>query len=328
MVIKQVKFSAEIQVTDIANVVSKNYSNSITGFLELQRGWLFRAYSVFKDLDKYLILMSLLSRTFKSYSEYFIKYDYDQFFSINQYELKKFNIVNIAKELSISKETARRKILELEKNGLIIKNKKAIHMQKLAYNIKKPEDSIEAISKFMSNLSKLFKKNNIVINEISTKDFTLLIKKNFTQCWNYFLIFQISYLTEFKKKFFGDYETLSIWTIIAYNQNLFLNKKLNNEVKNIENIKDKYLDELFSLTGSLGLNAMTISDLTGIPRPTVIRKLNKLIKKKWIARNKNGLYLVSSSVKNYKDFNELRLKNINKISTMACKFFNTVTLYK
>ena len=52
MVIKQVKFSTEIQVTDIANVVSKNYSNSITGFLELQRGWLFRAYSVFKDLDK------------------------------------------------------------------------------------------------------------------------------------------------------------------------------------------------------------------------------------------------------------------------------------
>ena len=143
-------------------------------------------------------------------------------------------------------------------------------MQKLAYNIKKPEDSIEAFSKFMSNLSKLFKKNNIVINEISTKDFTLLIKKNFTQCWNYFLIFQISYLTEFKKKFFGDYETLSVWTIIAYNQNLFHNKKLNNEVKNIENIKDKYLDELFSLTGSLGLNAMTISDLTGIPRPTVV----------------------------------------------------------
>ena len=327
MVIKQVKFSTEIKVTDIANVVSKNYSNSITGFLELQRGWLFRAYSVFKDLDKYLILMSLVSRTFKSYSEYFIKYDYDQFFSINQYELKKFNIVNIAKELSISKETARRKILELEKNGLIIKNKKAIHMQKLAYNIKKPEDSIEAISKFMSNLSKLFKKNNIVINEISTKDFTLLIKKNFTQCWNYFLIFQISYLTEFKKKFFGDYETLSVWTIIAYNQNLFLNKKLNNEVKNIENIKDKYLDELFSLTGSLGLNAMTISDLTGIPRPTVVRKLNKLMKTKWIARDKNGLYHLLASETNLKELNKVRLNNINRISEMVIKFFNAARIY-
>ena len=96
----------------------------------------------------------------------------------------------------------------------------------------------------------------------------------------------------------------------------------------MENLKDKYIEEMLSLKGNLGLNAMTISELTGIPRPTVIRKLNKLIKKKWIARNKNGLYLVSSSVKNYKDFNELRLNNINKISTMECKFFNTATLYE
>ena len=62
----------------------------------------------------------------------------------------------------------------------------------------------------MSNLSKLLKKNNIVYNEVSTNNFEILIKKNFTQCWGYFLNFQIKYLTEFKKKLFGDFETLSI----------------------------------------------------------------------------------------------------------------------
>jgi len=324
----QVKFSTEIQPNDISNVISKNYSNTITDFFELQRVWLFRAYSVFNDLDKYLILISLISKTFKSYSEYFIKYDFDQFYSVNQYELKKFNIVEIARELSISKETARRKILELEKKGLIIKNKKAINIQRLAYSIKKPNDSIVIISKFMSSLSKLLKKNKIILNEISAINFESLIKKNFTQCWNYFLIFQIEYLTESKKKFFDDYETLSVWGVIVYNQNLVLNKKIKSGSQVMENLKDKYIEEMLSLKGNLGLNAMTISELTGIPRPTVIRKLNKLIKKKWIARNKNGLYLVSSSVKNYKDFNELRLNNINKISTMACKFFNTATLYE
>ena len=180
----------------------------------------------------------------------------------------------------------------------------------------------------MSSLSKLLKKNKIILNEISPINFESLIKKNFTQCWNCFLIFQIEYLTEFKKKFFDDYETLSVWCVIVYNQNLVLNKKIKSDTQIMENLKDKYIEEMLSLKGNLGLNAMTISELTGIPRPTVIRKLNKLIKKKWIARNKNGLYLVSPSVKNYKDFNELRLKNINKISTMACKFFNTATLYE
>ena len=116
-------------------------------------------------------LKNLVKENFLSTN--FVKLDFETYYSKNQLEIANFSIINISKDLKISKETTRRKILELEKNGLIIKNKKAIHMQKLAYNIKKPEDSIEAISKFMSNLSKLFKKNNIVINEISTKDFTL-----------------------------------------------------------------------------------------------------------------------------------------------------------
>ena len=49
----QVKFSTGIQPNDISNVISKNYSNTITDFFELQRVWLYRAYSVFKDLDKF-----------------------------------------------------------------------------------------------------------------------------------------------------------------------------------------------------------------------------------------------------------------------------------
>ena len=66
------KFSTEVKTSDVSNIISKNYSNVMTIFLELQIAWLGRAYSVFKDLDKYLILMSLVDKTFKSYSEYLI----------------------------------------------------------------------------------------------------------------------------------------------------------------------------------------------------------------------------------------------------------------
>ena len=117
----RIKFSTEVEVQHVYNVLSKNYMEIITDYFELQRIWLNNAYITFKDLDKYFILMSLVSKTFDSYSEYFIKYDFDQFYNVDQYELKKFNIVNISKELLISKETARRKILELEKIGIIKK---------------------------------------------------------------------------------------------------------------------------------------------------------------------------------------------------------------
>ena len=72
---------------------------------------------------------------------------------------------------------------------------------------------------------------------------------------------------------------------------------------------------------------MTISDLTGIPRPTVVRKLNKLMKTNWIARDKNCLYHLLASETNIKELNKVRLNNINRISEMVSKFFNAARIY-
>ena len=323
----RLKFSTEVDVADVYNILTKNYIEIITDYFELQRIWLNNAYITFKDLDKYFILMSLVSKTFDSYAEYFIKYNFDQFYNVDQYELKKFNIVNIAKELSISKETARRKILELEKIGIIKKNKKAVVINRNAYNLQKPTTSIHLISKFLSNLSKYLQKSNIIKQQISSLDLELLIKNNYTHCWNYFLKFQIEMLTTFKRRFFRDYETVQIWAMIVYNQNLALTKKIKSSNKYPESVKDTYLSELLSLTETLGLNAMTISDLTGIPRPTVIRKLNFLVKSKYVDKNKNGLYVVSNSNK-VKEVDKHRLENVNKISEMCCKIFNAARIYK
>ncbi len=323
----RLKFSTEVELSDVVSTLTKNYIEVITDYFELQRIWLNNAYITFKDLDKYFILMSLVSKTFDSYAEYFIKYNFDQFYNVDQYELKKFNIVNISTELSISKETARRKILELEKIGIIKKNKKAVVINRKAYNLQKPTTSIHMISKFLSNLSKHLQKSNIIKQQISSLDLELLIKNNYTHCWNYFLKFQIEMLTTFKRKFFRDYETVQIWAMIVYNQNLALTKKIKSSNKYPVGVKDTYLSELLSLTETLGLNAMTISDLTGIPRPTVIRKLNFLVKNKYIDKNKNGLYVVSNSA-SVKEIDRFRIENVNKISEMSCKLFNAARIYK
>ena len=48
--------------------------------------------------------------------------------------------------------------------------------------------------------------------------------------------------------------------------------------------KELYLEKYFSSDSKYftGVNAMSISDITGIPRATVIRKLNKLLKLKFL----------------------------------------------
>ena len=48
--------------------------------------------------------------------------------------------------------------------------------------------------------------------------------------------------------------------------------------------KEFYLEKYFlaDQKDEAGVNAMSISDITGIPRATVIRKLNKLLKEKFL----------------------------------------------
>ena len=60
----------------------------------------------------------------------------------------------------------------------------------------------------------------------------------------------------------------------------------------MENTNVNLVDNLTALTGTFGLNAMTISELSGIPRPTALRKLNTLIKRKLLKKDKNNLYLL------------------------------------
>ncbi len=325
-------FSTEVQESEISTIFSKNYHAIQTEYLELQRDWLNRAYVQFEDFDKYMILISLISKTFSAYADYFLKYNWDEFYDRKEYELKKFSIVDIASQLYISKETARRKILELEKIGLLKKTKKNLTIQRNAYQVQKPIKSIRNMAKLMSTFSKKLFDAKIIKNHIPTELFTDLIKNNYTQCWNFFLQFQIEVLTDFKKTFFKDYESLSVWTMIVYNHNLSLNKKIKGD-KNYTEFLDKSTDEkenfskaLLGLTGSFGLNAMTISDLTGIPRPTVIRKLRRLVKEKFITRDESGLYKINAVSVPVGNVDNMRLKNAHRLSAMVCKFFNAVRL--
>ena len=61
-------------------------------------------------------------------------------------ELEKFNIIEISKEIRISKETARKKILELQRDGIISRDKKKITVN--FRNINKLVDSNLTIQSF------------------------------------------------------------------------------------------------------------------------------------------------------------------------------------
>ena len=156
MQINELNFSNQIKNELVLKGITENYSNFVIDFFEFQRVWFYSCYGLFKDIDKYFILIYFFKRQFDSYSNFLITKSYDEFYSIDRFEIEKFNIIDVAKKLDFKKETTRRKIIELEKSGIIQKNNKKIILNKKAAQIQNPADSITSLSRVIRSLLYLY----------------------------------------------------------------------------------------------------------------------------------------------------------------------------
>ena len=71
---------------------------------------------------------------------------------------------------------------------------------------------------------------------------------------------------------------------------------------------------------------MSISEITHIPRPTVVRKLNYLIKNKYISVNKKKLFNVNMQDKTLTDTIKLQEKNVLSLSHLIFKIFGQINI--
>ena len=113
----------------------------------------------------------------------------------------------------------------------------------------------------------------------STETLTKICKEYFSFIWILYYEMQFPMLLA-NKKIFGDLESFHVGAVCIINE--VLNSKKND---NSEMSKEFYLEKYFwgdQKVDDTGVNAMSISDITGIPRATVIRKLNKLLKEKFL----------------------------------------------
>ena len=77
----------------------------------------------------------LIKKTLDFYSRNFTKLTYDDFYSKDTLEIEKFNVIDIARDLNIPKESARRKIVELEKSFVIVRNNKKNYFRQIRISI-------------------------------------------------------------------------------------------------------------------------------------------------------------------------------------------------
>ena len=287
----------------------------------LQLSWINNVYRTFHDYEKFMIIMHLLMTTFETYTKNFIKLNYDDYFDQNEIEIEKINVVKISKVLNIPKESARRKINELEEMGAIKRINKKIIIDKNTWPNIKPEETIKRMTRFLSSLSKICFTEGKISEPLSSEILTKTCKEYFSFIWLLYYKMQFPMLLG-NKKIFGDLESFHVNGICIINQALHSKKNDNSEMS-----REFYLEKYFlsDQREETGVNAMSISDISGIPRATVIRKLNKLLKEKFLSIDNKKHY--TSAGLHVEKLLDVQKETFNNLSKLASRVYN-LTLMK
>ena len=286
------KISKQILSKDIHYTLSKNFTTIQPIWVPMQMRWMNNVYRTFHDYEKFMIIMYLMIKTFDYYWKNFVKLNYNDFFSQNEIEVETLNVMEISNALNIPKETTRRKINELEELGAIKKSNKKIIIDRDTWPSIKPEETMKNMSYFLSILSKMLFEKGFMSEPVDSNQIVRAVKDNFSFVWKLYYDMQMPMLLMFKK-LHGDLETAHVHGICLSNQALNAQK-----IDTSRMSKTLYLEKYFfgDRQEFSGINAMSISDITGIPRATVMRKLNKLVKEKFLTIDSKKHYSTNKGV--------------------------------
>ena len=296
MSLQQVDFSKVLNDDQVYDHMMRSYDQLGRDWIVHQLSWMNNVYKAFSDHYKYLIVISLVEKTLQFYDQMNIQFTFDQFYSKSNLQVERFSITELCEKLQLPKETVRRKVLELEKLGVLKRIKKQIIIHRSVFSQVKPERQIRLTSKYIYLISQVFNKDGIYTKKLDSKFIEQKIKKNFSLCWRWFYRMQIPMIIGYHEMF-EDIATFHLWGTVVMNQ-AFNYKKDMNET-NIHSLTPDYMTFNKGVVldkeneGTTGVSAMSLSDMTNIPRATVIRKCKYLMSRGYLKLNDKKQYVMT-----------------------------------
>ena len=310
--------SSQIDEDKIFKIINKNFSKIAPFYYQLITSWLIRSYNVFQDIDKFVILIYFINKDLIFFRKNGLVINYDTFYNDKSIEIPKINISDISNDLKIPKESVRRKLQELEKKGIIKKTGKKIFVDRSAFTTAKAEQTLKELSILISKFNEILveeKVTNIIFN---TNEISESIKTNFSFCWYQFYKFLFIFTTRWRNNV-TDLETLAIGLEVLLNT-------IDNKSFRVKDLNRKKYFKLSQGSDDIGVNAMSLSDITGIPRPTVVRKLKYLIKNNFLHINEKKLITLNITGATLKKTNELQDLNMKNLSNFLYRVFNQIKI--
>ena len=302
----------ELQSIDINQLLLKRTADLMSGFYEMQSTFLSGIYKRYKSIETANIILCLAKKMHLEIirqREKNMNHDIslENFWNnFNNISRPTEKIVSIANMTGIPKETTRRKIISLINQNFVVRNKsnKEYYWNLSSkhhddyFNIVKNE--IEVLAKFVSTCAaglELSVDKNSIVKEI---------KSQFSFYWYHFLNYQLRWLKMWQDKIKDiDLILITLQAVIPALQ--YADKN--------QNIKDSSLENLYKIIGKTNnqykfsdtaVSTASISEVTGIPRATCIRKLETLVKL--------GMLVRETKTKRY-FINQLTSKRTNTILT-------------
>ena len=112
--------------------------------------------------------------------------------------------------------------------------------------------------------------------------------------------------------------------VVAIGMVVVINAVKNKDFYPKKNIKS-YRKELMG-SDTRGVNAMSISEITGIPRPTVVRKLKYLIDKKFLNINEKKLITFNAKDSAFVTTGKMINQNMLSLSNFIYRVFNQIRI--
>ena len=306
--------SAQIDEAVINKIIDKNFSKLAPTYYSIMNNWLIQAYGVFHNIDKFIILIYLIDKDFIFFRKNGIIVDFDTFFNSSKLEIEKVNISDISKDLKIPKESARRKVQELQKKGVIKKIGKKVFLDRNLIKSVQPADTLNAVSVLLNLFNKILVKEKITKVYFETDEIAVSMKKNFSFAAYQFNKFLFGFTNRWRKEL-KDLETFCIGQVVLLNSVEVKDFRIKDLNRKLHNDKMRGADKI-------GVNAMSISEITGIPRPTVVRKLKYLIQNDYLKINDKKLITMAMNGKLLKKSQKLQDENIIDLSRFIYRVFN------
>ena len=310
--------SSQIDENKIFKIINKNFSKIAPYYYQLITSWLIRSYNVFQDIDKFVILIYFINKDLIFFRKNGLVINYDTFYNDKSIEIPKINISDISNDLKIPKESVRRKLQELEKKGIIKKTGKKIFVDRSAFTTAKAEQTLKELSILISKFNEILVDEKVTNNIFDTNEISESIKTNFSFCWYQFYKFLFIFTTRWRNNV-TDLETLAIGFVVLLNT-------IDNKSFRVKDLNRKKYFKLSQGSDDIGVNAMSLSDITGIPRPTVVRKLKYLIKNNFLHINEKKLITLNITGATLKKTNELQDLNMKNLSNFLYRVFNQIKI--